>query len=88
MYVLQHKAAAFELATFILFLMDLVYPQKDLEALFSLTLGTHVIARDGRVLQSWVKTTQVSAKFEFRSESLRSKFSLIRFVYNLTRGCF
>lgn len=47
MYVLQHKAVAFELATFTLFLMDLVYPQKDLQALFSLTLGTHVIARDG-----------------------------------------
>ena len=30
MYVLQHKAVAFELATFTLFLMDLVYPQKDL----------------------------------------------------------
>ena len=32
----------------------------------------------GRVVQSWV-----SAKFELRYESLKSKFSLILFAYNL-----
>ena len=47
-----------------------------------------------------LKLTRVSAKFEFRHESLNGKFSLTVFVYNLTivysknsreiypRGCF
>ena len=35
----------------------------------------------GRVVQSWV-----SAKFELRYESLKSKFSLILFAYNLMIG--
>ena len=36
----------------------------------------------GRVVWSWVKITQdISAKFEFRYESLKSKFNLILFVY-------
>ena len=37
----------------------------------------------GHVVQSWVKITRVSAKFEFRYESLRSKISIILFVDNL-----
>lgn len=41
----------------------------------------------GHVVQSWVKITRVSAKFEFRYESLRCKFSFkILLVYNLMIG--
>ena len=39
----------------------------------------------GWVVQSRVKG--VSAKFDFRYESLRSKFRFILFVYNLMIGC-
>ena len=37
----------------------------------------------GRVVQSWVKITQVGARFEFRFESLKSISVLIRFVHKL-----
>ena len=37
----------------------------------------------GRVVQS----KGVSAKFEFRYESLQGKFSFILFAYDLTIGC-
>ena len=40
-----------------------------------------------RVVQSRVEITQVGAKFLFRYESLKSKFSFIRFVYNLMIRC-
>ena len=40
----------------------------------------------GRVFQSWVKITQVSAKFEFRFESLKSISVLILSVYKLMIG--
>ena len=40
----------------------------------------------GRVVQSWVKITQVSARFEFRFESLESISVLILFVYKLMIG--
>ena len=41
----------------------------------------------GRVVQSRVKINRVRAKFEFRFESLKSKFSFILFTYNLMIGC-
>ena len=41
----------------------------------------------GRVVQSWVKITLVSAKFEIRHECLKSKFSLIPSVNKLMIGC-
>ena len=40
----------------------------------------------GRVVQSGVKITLVSEKFDFRYESLKSKFSLILLVCNLVIG--
>ena len=41
----------------------------------------------GGVVQSWVKITQgYSAKFEFRFESIKSKFSLILSVNRLMIG--
>ena len=42
----------------------------------------------GWVVQSWVKITQHSAKFEFRYESFKSKFSFQfqLFVYNSMIG--
>ena len=40
----------------------------------------------GRVVQSRVKITMVRAKFEFRYESLKSKFSFILFPCNLMIG--
>ena len=41
----------------------------------------------GRVVQRWVKITQGhSAKFELRYESVKKKFSLILFAYNLMIG--
>ena len=41
----------------------------------------------GGVVQSWVKITQdYSAKFEFRFESIKSKFSLIISVNRLMIG--
>ena len=41
----------------------------------------------GRVVRSCVKTTpRISAKFEFRYESLESEFSSILFSYNLMIG--
>ena len=33
-----------------------------------------------RVVQSWVKITQCSSKFEFRYESLKSKFRFVLFI--------
>ena len=41
----------------------------------------------GRVVQSRVKITMVRAKFEFRYESLKSKFSFTLFPCNLMIGC-
>lgn len=43
--------------------------------------------RLGQDIQSWVKIIQGCAKFEFKYESLKSKFRLIHFVLNLTNGC-
>ena len=43
-------------------------------------------ALQGRVVQSWVKITRVSAKFELRFESLKSISALILFVYKLMIG--
>ena len=40
----------------------------------------------GRVVQSWVKITQVSARFEFRFETLKSILVLILFVQKLMIG--
>ena len=40
----------------------------------------------GRVVQSWVKITQGSARFEFTFESLKSISVLILFVYKLIIG--
>ena len=42
-----------------------------------------------RFVRSWVRVTKgyiISAKFELRYESLKSKFSLILFAYNLMIG--
>ena len=47
--------------------------------------GLYVV--QGRVVQSWVKIPRVSAKFEFRYESLKSKFRLTLFVNKLMNGC-
>ena len=41
----------------------------------------------GRVVQSRVKITGVSTKFEFRYESLKGKFSFILFAYKLMICC-
>ena len=39
----------------------------------------------GRVVKSWVKITPV-AKFKFRYESVKTRFSYIIFFYNLMIG--
>ena len=41
----------------------------------------------GQDVKSWVKIIQGCAKFEFKYESLKSKFRLIHFVLNLMNGC-
>ena len=46
-----------------------------------------IVVKWGRVVQSGVKITQGSAKFEFRYNSIKSKFSLILLVCNLVIGC-
>ena len=40
-----------------------------------------------KVSQSWIKITWFSAKFEFRFESFKSKFTLILSVSKLMIGC-
>ena len=40
-----------------------------------------------KVSQSWIKITWFSAKFEFRFESFKSKFTLILSVSKLMTGC-
>ena len=40
-----------------------------------------------KVSQSWTKITWFSAKFEFRFESFKSKFTLILSVSKLMIGC-
>lgn len=40
----------------------------------------------GQDVKSWVKIIQGCAKFEFKYESLKSKFRLIHFVLNLMNG--
>ena len=44
----------------------------------------YILNNLGRIVQSWVKITMVSAKVEFRYERLKSKFSLIHFVNKVT----
>ena len=41
----------------------------------------------GRVIKAELRQSGVRTTFEFRSESLQSKFLLILFVHNLTIGC-
>ena len=41
----------------------------------------------GQFVQTWVKITRVSAKFECRYESLKRTFSLIILAYNLLIEC-
>ena len=51
---------------------------------FLSTFNTLVLL--GRVVQSWVQITRVSARFEFRFESLKSSSVLILFVDKLMIG--
>ena len=44
------------------------------------------VATWARLFKAGLRYPRVSAKFEFRVESLNSKFSLILFVYNLMIG--
>ena len=52
--------------------------------LFTMKWMTYILL--GRVVQSWVKITRVSTRFEFRFESFKSISVLILFVYKLMIG--
>ena len=55
--------------------------------LISLWLGwLGIISHLGQVVQSWVKITRVSARFEFRFENFKSISAWILFVYELMIG--
>ena len=46
-----------------------------------------VLIYQAQVVQSWVKVTQVSMKFDFRSENFKRKFSSNLFACSLIIGC-
>lgn len=51
-----------------------------------IVLFTNTVLGLWPIPKSWVKITQVCAKFEFRYASLKRKFSFIFFVHNLVVG--
>ena len=62
-------------------------PQSQTIVLWTLPLNAQFIYFWTGLFKAGVKITWVSAKFEFRFESLKSKFSLILSVSKLMIGC-